>query len=277
MTNRLAAHPTRWRWWYALLAVPAFVVGSTVVMVAEPAGDGTVPPLAAILPALSFVAFAGVALALIAVVARRWPSARDLGLTRRLGGRDLALIVAVFVVTHVLFWLLTRNTGSAADSARALFRDMRLDAGLFPAFMALFTAVILAPVCEEILYRAAVLRPIHDHLARRGRATLGAVLGIAVSSVLFAMPHLGDGASAPVMASYLLTGVAFGLVYVLTGSLTAAMVSHSLQSAFAFGQVLLFGAGDATVSPVLYVLVFGCPLWVYLVARGLRAVLPERA
>lgn len=74
--------------------------------------------------------------------------------------------------------------------------------------------------------------------------------------------------------SYLVTGVAFGLVYVLTGSLTAAMVSHSLQSCFAFSQILINGHGNHEVSPILYVIALGCPLWTYLCARGLRAVPP---
>ena len=38
------------------------------------------------------------------------------------------------------------------------------------------TVVILAPVCEELLYRGAILRPIHDALIRRGRSALVARL-----------------------------------------------------------------------------------------------------
>lgn len=47
--------------------------------------------------------------------------------------------------------------------------------------------------------------------------------------------------------------------------------------AAAFAQVLLVGAGDTPVSPVLYVLVFGGPLWVYLAARGLTRALSGRS
>lgn len=75
----------------------------------------------------------------------------------------------------------------------------------------------------------------------------------------------------------MITGITFGLVYVLTGSMTAAMVAHSLQSCFSFAQTLYFGRGDADVHPILWILVLGCPLWVYLVARALRAVFPAPA
>jgi membrane protease YdiL (CAAX protease family) len=102
---------------------------------------------------------------------------------------------------------------------------------------------------------------------------LGAVVAISVSAVLFAMPHLGQLAPAMTIA-YLASGAALGLVYVITGSLTATMVSHSLQSMAAFGQILVFGRGDHHVSWIVWALVFGAPLWVWLVARGLCAISP---
>lgn len=53
------------------------------------------------------------------------------------------------------------------------------------------------------------------------------------------------------------------------------MVSHSLQSCYAIAQVLIFGREDAAVSPILWILVLGCPIWVYFIARGLHAVFPR--
>ncbi len=74
----------------------------------------------------------------------------------------------------------------------------------------MFASVVLAGVCEEILYRGAMLRPIHDHVARRGTARLGALVSIAVTTIVFAMPHLGDAASGQVLFAYLLTGFGMG-------------------------------------------------------------------
>ncbi|MDO5653333.1 MAG: CPBP family glutamic-type intramembrane protease, partial [Brachymonas sp.] len=96
-----------------------------------------------------------------------------------------------------------------------------------------------------------------------------------VSAIMFAMPHLGDALIGRIPLAYLVTGLAFGLVYVWTGSLTAAMVSHSLQSCYAFASVLLQGRGHVEVSWLAYALVFGCPLWVFLCARGLWAIFPK--
>lgn len=95
-----------------------------------------------------------------------------------------------------------------------------------------------------------------------------------MSSFAFALPHVEDIFS-PVAASYLITGAAFGIVYVLTGSLTAAMVSHALQSCFSMAQVLLFGSAGASAPIIHYILVFGCPVFVFFIARLLAQVLPQ--
>lgn len=103
-----------------------------------------------------------------------------------------------------------------------------------------------------------------------------ALFEIALSALAFALPHLGDSLTGRQAIAYMITGCVFGVVYVLTGSITAAMVSHALQSWVTYAQILDFGHGDSTVHPLLWILVLGCPVWVYLVARLLRAVFPDR-
>lgn len=103
-----------------------------------------------------------------------------------------------------------------------------------------------------------------------------ALFAIALSALAFALPHLGDSLTGRQAIAYMITGCVVGVVYVLTGSITAAMVSHALQSWVTYAQILYFGHGDSTVHPLLWILVLGCPVWVYLVARLLRAVFPDR-
>lgn len=278
MTDRLATHLTTWKAWYAVAAPIALIAGSWVSLfpgLAPVEDEATRTLVNGLLVPVQFIAFGLLSMLFIALPARRWPTTRDLALTRGLTGRDAVVLVVVFVVSHALFWLLSRTTDPDPGQARRYFEEMNVSGSLTVAVASTVAGVILAPVCEELLYRGAILRPIHDHLARHGRAGLGAAAGILVASGAFALPHLGGSLTGAVAASYLVTGVAFGLVYVLTGSMTAAMVSHSLQSCFAFGQILLFGRGDDPVSPIIYVLVFGCPLWTYLCARGLYAIFPK--
>ena len=279
MQNKLALRPTGWKTWYFVLALIGFFVGSQAALLLQLA-DGLPPAarewLTALAPLAQFIASALLALALVGLAARRWPTAPDLGLSARLSGRDIVLLLVVFVVTHGFFWLLSWGHEDPGQAAR-LFADMNLGKGLLSDAGVLVSGVILAPVCEEIVYRGLILRTIHDGLARKWPPRLAAAVALWVSALAFALPHLGDELLGRLGLAYLASGLAFGLVYVWTGSLTAAMVSHSLQSCWAFGNILLLGRGDAHVSPLLYVLVFGCPLWVYLCARGLRAVLPQAA
>lgn len=97
-----------------------------------------------------------------------------------------------------------------------------------------------------------------------------------MSTLFFAIPHLAEDTINVMSIAYLLTGAGLGLVYVLTVSLTAAMLGHSLQSMVVFGQVLIFGRGDTDVHPLLWILVFGCPIWVYLGSQLVRVMLPPR-
>lgn len=61
--NRLTAHVTTWRAWYAVLAMSAFVLSSFAAV----AGAAFTP--------LSFLLFAALSLLFIAVASRRWPPA----------------------------------------------------------------------------------------------------------------------------------------------------------------------------------------------------------
>ncbi|MDO5691662.1 MAG: CPBP family intramembrane metalloprotease [Pseudomonadota bacterium] len=275
MTNRLAAHLTHWKVWYAVLAVLAMIAGSQVTVLAQLGPEGEASErLLTLLSPLPLIAGSLLGLALYALAARRWPTVRDLGLAATLTRRDLGLIAAVFIVTHAFFWLLSLGHDDPNQAAR-LFEEMNLGQGLAADIAIVISAVIAAPVCEELLYRGLLLRAVHDGLARRMALGWATAIALLASAAAFALPHLGDALLGRMGLAYLVTGLALGLVYVWTGSLTAVMVSHALQSCYAFGSILLFGRGDTAVSPLIYLIVFGCPLWVYLCARGLRAVLPK--
>lgn len=276
MHNQLATHLTRWKAWYALLAAPALIIGSSVMLLsgADADGQGGSVRNAWMVP-VQFLAFASIILIAVGLVARKFPTVQDVRLTRGMTKRDLVIVAIVFVVSHLLFYVLALGQKDDPDQARRYFDEGNFGGPLLSAAAMLIASVILAPVCEEILYRVGVLRPIHDAMMRRGRTTAAPVVAILASAVAFSLPHLGDSLTGVEAMSYLVTGSAFGVVYVLTGSLTAAMVSHSLQSCYAFSQILIFGHGAHDVSPLLYVIAFGCPLWTYLCARALRALLPD--
>lgn len=152
--------------------------------------DTTRETLTGLLIPVQFIAIAAVVLGLIALVSRAWPTGRDLGLKRGLDWREFGLIVVVFLVSHGIFWLLSLGAAPDPGKARRHFEETGLAGPLVRAVAAIIVSAILAPLCEELLYHGAALRPIHDALARRGRPWVGAALGIVASSALFAIPHL---------------------------------------------------------------------------------------
>lgn len=168
MRNTLATHLTTWKAWYAILAAPALLLGSTVSGLtaflpglSESAGR----TLSGLLVPLQFIVFAGLALALIALVSRRWPTTGDLGLRRGFTGRDVAVVLAVFAVTHLAFWLIGLAGPADPGQAQRYFGELNLTGPPAQALAGVVASVVLAPVCEEILYRGAVLRPVHDAIA----------------------------------------------------------------------------------------------------------------
>ncbi|MDO5654368.1 MAG: hypothetical protein Q4G39_09755, partial [Brachymonas sp.] len=182
MKNQLRLRPTSWKAWYSLLAIAAFFLGSQaslLTQLAENLSPGVNHTVQMLATPLQFIAFAVLALAAFALVTKKWPTAEDLGLRPTLTLREIGLLAAVFVVTHLFFWLLSRGMTSADTSAvpttKEMFEEMGLGKGLASDFASLVSVVILAPICEEILYRGLILRPIHDGLLRKWPAAAVAV------------------------------------------------------------------------------------------------------
>jgi len=112
---------------------------------------------------------------------------------------------------------------------RAAAKAYRRHAEDFPGFLpdnaverlgfALFG--LTAGVCEEALYRGFLIRYLHD-----GAPALPVLLALAISSLTFGLGHIYQGA--PNVLRISLGGVAFGLVFLLSGSLIPAIVLHIL-------------------------------------------------
>ena len=103
-------------------------------------------------------------------------------------------------------------------------------------------AVVLAPMYEELLFRRVLCGRLVDAGLPR--------IAILASAVLFAtsheLPGMGDApwlGSLVIWLAYVLIGVAFGALYVRTGTLAAPVAAHALHNAVAYaGLVAASGA-----------------------------------
>lgn len=90
------------------------------------------------------------------------------------------------------------------------------------------TGVVIAPVCEELLFRGVIYGFFRRY---------GATAGIVVSTVVFALMHAGTAGALPVVQT--IGGVLFCLAYEKEKSLFAPIIIHALGNAAIFALALL--------------------------------------
>jgi len=145
-----------------------------------------------------------------------------------------------FLLPMLLLVPIVMLSSELDNLARALFPPpaVAADSGLQPTaqlgaagsldlLQSAILIVGLVPVLEEWFFRGVV---------QQGLVTrLGAVRGVALTSVLFALAHGGPGISLPIWlaaaAGSLLHGVAFGALRLASGSLLAPILLHAALNA----------------------------------------------
>jgi membrane protease YdiL (CAAX protease family) len=96
-----------------------------------------------------------------------------------------------------------------------------------PLFLALFGAVLLAPVAEELFFRRVLFRTL--------QVTYGTAAGLAISSILFGLVH-GNPAA---LSVYVWMGLVYAFVYHRSGSMWAPISCHVLNNAVAMAALLI--------------------------------------
>jgi membrane protease YdiL (CAAX protease family) len=150
-------------------------------------------------------------------------SVRDLGFEARPLKRDIlqgfAAGAGIKALSFVLFSFLIR--GPEVNLQMHIYSSDGIE-----VVSKIIFVVILAPVMEELLFRAGLIVPLGACWGRGARRDAVYVL---ISAVLFGCIHsLGD----PIYyIGYILIGAAFACVYVKTASLRTVMIAHVLFNA----------------------------------------------
>ncbi len=142
------------------------------------------------------------------------------------GVRGWLMVMPPVVLTG---WLMTRIVGDQGGSNPLLEMVLRSDSTLALLLLAL-TAVVLAPLFEELVFRG-VLLPV---LAR----SLGSVWGVGLSALVFAVAHLSLGELPPL----LVLGVGLALLRLRSGRLLPSVVMHACWNGATFINLILIGA-----------------------------------
>lgn len=143
----------------------------------------------------------------------------------KLFGTGFLCFLGVYAITAVVYSVFTLPTpqSPAADEAKVLTGT---SFGLF-----VFTACILAPLFEEIVFRGLLQNMIRGVFRGRGSKALVVrdLLAIAITSAIFAAAH-GTATGFPVL---FISGMMMGIAYWRTGSLWASMSVHLLNNVVA--------------------------------------------
>lgn len=110
--------------------------------------------------------------------------------------------------------------------------------GLGRGLSACITAIIMAPIFEELLCRGLIF----ETLRRRW----GNIISIGVSSLFFGLIH-GDVATALVA---IVAGIIFGIIYIRTSSLYTTIIIHAINNSIAMA-LIGFGVGDMSFHDIL--------------------------
>ncbi len=162
----------------------------------------------------------------------------------------VAVLCALYAVMIALYSLIVEPS---ADSTP---EKLGANSGVVGMIVFCLMAGLVAPVTEEVFFRAVIFRS----LANR----TGVIVGAVVSGLFFGVLHW-DFATLDRLLQILplvLFGVALALAYAITGSLLAAIILHGTNNALAIG-VYAVGIGS-TVGTML-----GVAVWSVLVAGSL--------
>lgn len=140
----------------------------------------------------------------------------------------LTWCAAVPIVTAA-YLLASRFLGAEGSSNKiiALVLEAARSANYPAIFTFYLTLALLAPVCEEVIFRGFFYTGL--------RSKTGVGLALLLSALLFSAIHFDPGAMVPLFT----LGLLFGFVYEKTRSLIPSMVAHGLWNGATFTLILL--------------------------------------
>jgi len=168
--------------------------------------------------------FAMIAAALIFASMASRPRGIDFGLLRAPIGKAIGGMIAVWV-GFIVFSLVWKSLISL-DEPQTLPDELGIEGSTLNLVLTVVIITILAPVCEETLFRGYIFGALRNW---HGFAPAAIITGL-----LFGAVHIG---SSPVGYALPLAAFGFGLcaLYQWTGSLYPCIALHAVNNAFALG------------------------------------------
>jgi membrane protease YdiL (CAAX protease family) len=214
-----------WRWWEALAVFAVTFVVSGIAVAVAAMSLSAPAALTLSLPAL----FVVLIVATLGYVRLRYPRAlRLLFGPRRPGVGDLAVAIGFgfggFLVINLLLSLaldtIAHTTGLELPEVQAELRRLALNADTAPILFV--SAVLLAPLAEELFFRGMLFQSLRTHHGLR--------LGMILSAAAFSLAHLEPSVLATVLvtASIFPLGLLLAWLLARRGTLAVPVVVHGV-------------------------------------------------
>lgn len=224
--------PRTRRWGFgAYVLVEVIFLGVSALLVLPFLGDGDAarPPAWVLLLSVSVPTVLAASVAVLITRLRGNGPRLDLGLrfVPRDIGRGLAFGGAGLLISIPAAAIWSQVVGPEASSAVGeLFADLRVG---WPFAVAVFLVIwLVAPICEEIVYRGLLWGAMERHGLNRWWA-------FAVTTLLFALAHF-EFTRTPLL---LVISIPIGLARLYTGRLWASVVAHQVNNLLPAVAVLL--------------------------------------
>ncbi|WP_028932461.1 CPBP family intramembrane glutamic endopeptidase [Pseudonocardia spinosispora] len=232
-----ASPPHRWGFGAYLLAETVFLGASVLLVWPYLGGDkNAIPPLVLLLGLLVPTLLAA-AVAVIATVVRGNGPRLDLRLQfdrKDIGqGVLLGCFGLLFTIPAAALWARVVGPEKANSAVGEMFAGHRF--GVAMAIAVFLSVWLIAPICEEIVYRGLLWGAMERHGAARWWA-------FGLTTLCFALAHF-EFSRTPLL---LVIAVPIGLARLYTGRLGASIIAHQLNNLLPAVSLLLVMLGVVT-------------------------------
>ena len=255
----------RFVWWYTLLGLLVLslgVLGTAWLQHLWEEQDSPLQHAGVLLLGPTFI----IAALLPPLLASRRIEAPDYPAPKGLLVWRVGMVLAMTLLIQIIVAAFEAFVPGARAASETVAYSLNLGQGFWPDAAMVLAIAILAPLGEEWLFRGLFFRSLRDGLARWMPLRRSSAIGIALSSLLFAIMHIGDGQITQWPALFVI-GVLFVLTYEWTGSLLAPMLVHTLNNSFAL--LIITAQPDVIFSSDWLLLLAACSPLILLGLGGL--------
>lgn len=250
--------PLRLKLWHALLGFALY----GVMLVLLTSMVDLVPALSVVLQTQWATPVQNLLIALAALAVLAWPRgalAEQAPLHPAPWPRFFIVVIAItLAITLFALWFESTVPG-AREAGDQVAQSFGLGRSVWTDLAVILGTVVMAPLGEEMIFRALIFRGLRDGLARWIGLQPAVIVATLASAFLFAIAHGGEGQDAQI-AALLVTGGLLALSYELTGTLAAPILVHSLNNMLALSQAVSAGPNVGFAADGAMLAVYGAPV-----------------